>query len=162
LKVEPSIAARAIRAASLTISLVSLVTFATVFYSAYTDYNSVLQLVGSQSGGAVSETVTSSGGQTTLHINATVPNNGIYPLQVSISCPHASSQPGVSCVGDSAMVQPGQTGEIHLSVSVSNSTLSSLGLGALNLDGEVDITLVPFASLSMLVNLGTLIQKGGT
>lgn len=153
MKTEPSLAARTLRAVALAITLVSIVTIATIGYSAYVEYSAI---VGKQAD--VSLGATQKGSETLLSLNGTVPNKGLYPVDLGIGF-DATADGGVL---SSAMLQPisvgvGSNQTVSESVSLdflgtSNATLlatllvngSRIGLGY-----NLTIGLVPFATLSV-------------
>jgi hypothetical protein len=158
LKPEHTTAARSLRAVSLAITLVSIVTFATVIYSAYAGYTTVLDI--SRSGtSAVSATTVVQGSSETLFLNATVPNKGLLPIQVNLSC--APSHTDVSCPSASLTVGPGQTRTLHFNMTVTNFAQYLSNPGGLHVNGTLTFELVPFAGLSVSVDLATLVHQGG-
>ena len=76
-----------------------------VLYSAYEDYSAVRpELEGGSSqpiGG-----VTQNGNTATVSINFTIPNTGVYTLNVTLTC--SDPNPNVVCAAGHVSVQPGE------------------------------------------------------
>jgi hypothetical protein len=146
------------RAVSLAIILVTAVTFFAVIYSAYEDGSALTSVSRSGSTSSVSEVVIT-GTTAHLFLNTTVSNSGLLPFQAEISCP--PSQQGVTCTPSVLTLQPGAGGTLRFEVTVANYTRLENNLGGLHLNGTMSFALVPFASLSVEVDFGSLISKGG-
>lgn len=159
MKREPSILASSLRAVALVITLVSLVTFSTVGYSAYVDVSNVINTVG---GGSPTSAITANtvvqGSAATVYLNVTLANKGLYPISLSLTClpPGAS---GITCTSPSIRVLPGQSQTLHFVMTVRN--YPQFVAGGSHVDGQVVVALEPFASISVTVNLGTLVARGG-
>jgi hypothetical protein len=159
LKREPSTAARTLRAVSLVITLISILTFVTLAYSGYED---VAPLVQGASGGPppIAVSPPQSNGQTsTIFVNVTLHNGGLYPIGVSIAC--SSQTNGTSCSDVAASVVPGQTQVIHFSVTTQNSNLGQGGSFP-NIIVSVQLSLVPFLTLSVTINPAALAGGGSS
>jgi hypothetical protein len=157
LKTERSTAARSLRAVALAITLVSVVTFAAVGYSAYMDISSILN-VSKQGSPAITARTVVQGNSATVYVNATISNGGLFPLSVSLSC--KSSQPDVTCTPGSISVAPGQNATLKFQMTVADvSQISSSS--PLQVNGTLEASLVPFASVSVGFNLGSLYNGGG-
>lgn len=159
MKREPSILAHSLRAVVLVITLVSLVTFSTVGYSAYADVSNVLNAVksGSPTSAITAETVVQ-GSAATVYLNVTLANKGVYPVILSLTClPPEKS--GIACNSPSITVLPGQSQTLRFVMTVENYSQSAAG--GLHVDGQVQVTLWPCASVAVAVDLGTLAAKGG-
>ena len=157
MKPVPSIASSSLRAVALAITLVSVVTFSAVLYSAYADFNGIVNNVQSGSHNIIVTPVTS-GDSATLYVNATIPNDGLLPLQVSIAC--TSTQPGVTCNQASMTVPPKLTGQLKFQVSVADISQLQNGLSGLQVNGTITAELVPFASISATIDVGSFLRQG--
>jgi hypothetical protein len=159
LKREPSILARSLRAVGLVITLVALVTFSTVEYTAYAEVSNVINTVG---GGpptsAISAKTVVQGSAATVYLNVTLANKGLYPITLSLACLPPSGS-GIACTSPSISVLPGQSQTLHFVMTVENYLQSAAG--GLHVDGQVKVTLGPFASIAVTVDLGTLAAHGG-
>jgi hypothetical protein len=159
LKREPSILAHSLRAVALVITLVSLVTFSTVGYTAYADVSDVLNTVG---GGAPTSAITAKtivqGSAATVYLNVTLANKGLYPIILSLTC-LSPEESGITCTSPSIKVLPGQSQTLHFVMTVENYIQSAAG--GLHVDGRVEVALEPFASIAVAVDLGSLIAQGG-
>ncbi len=156
MKREPSTAARALRAVSLVITLVSVVTVGTMAYSAYVDVNGFISNISSSSGQGLTNHVVVTGNTATLDLNYSVQNSGLYPLSIALSCQPNPSVP-VSCSGVSVSIPAGSTQDVSLALTVSDLTklqaMTSSG-SPLHLNATADISLQPFATLSLQIDLG--------
>jgi len=158
LKSERTTAARSMRAVALAITLVSVVTFAAVGYSAYSDFNGFISNFRTGSTGISARTV-AQGQAATLYVNATVPNDGLFPLSVSISC--TAPPAGVTCTSSSLTIPPSTSGVLRFQISIANVTELQNAAG-LHLNGTAVAGLVPFASISITVDLGSFLTGGGS
>ena len=157
MKTERSTAARSLRAVALAITLVSVVTFSAVIYSAYTDVSSILN-VSKQGSPAITARTVIQGSSATVYVNATLSNGGFFPLSVSLSC--KSAQPNVTCTPGSISVAPGQSATLRFQMTVADISQISSSTG-LKVNGTLEASLVPFASVSVAFNLGSLYNGGG-
>lgn len=161
---EQSPAARSFRAVALVVTLVTIVTFSTVAYSAYQDVRGVIgAAAGTTRGplGAVQTTV--NGNQETLAVNFTMPNNGLYPLRLTIDCAPPSGSP-MACKGVDVTIQPGQAQKVTLLVTVSDlaQLQNLLSRGAVpHLQANMSASLEPFATLGVSFDLGSMLAGGG-
>ena len=159
MKREPSTASRALRAVSLVITLVSIVTFSTMGYSAFADLRGVISTLGSGGQGAASNLLVN-GNSAELDFAYNVQNGGLYPLLISISCqPDASLS--VSCSGGNVTIPAGATQQVRFAVSVADLTKLEGAIAAgqqVRLNGTAQISLEPFATLSAVFDLGSILS----
>jgi len=147
----------ALRGVTVAIALVVLLVIGTVAYSAYEDYTAVRSEFAGGSQQAVGEAVLN-GPAETVSINITVPNNGLYPLNVTLSCDYPTSN--VVCQGTSVDVAPGGQGVLRFRMTVSD--LSEFeGSGNQVINGTVAISMAPFVSLTVGTNFGGFVKPGG-
>lgn len=160
MKREPSTVAPSLRAVSLAVTLVSIVAFSTMAYSAYADYSGVLGVLGQSSGSpAIATRTVVQGTSATVYLNVTIPNDGLYPLGVGLSCISPGGSNQVSCSSASVTVPPGGQETLRFAMTVQNvNASSSSGIQA---KGNLSLSLVPFASLNIVVDLGSLAAQGG-
>ena len=146
----------ALRGVTIAIALVVIVVVATIAYSGYEDFQGVRSELASGShiavGGAFYDQST---GAETVELNITVPNRGLYSLNVTVTC--SSANPGVSCQRAQAVVPAGEQQVLHFSLAVSN-VAQFLASGDHNINGTVVIGLIPFASISVGVNFTSFVQ----
>jgi hypothetical protein len=150
-------AARSLRAVSLAITLIAIVTVSTVAYSAYQEYAFVTgpdfasALGGSPTGSVVGSTIVFS-------VNGSIPNRGLYPVQVQLGLSLLSGGQLISRNGSGVLTfPPGQTKSFVINDSVdflgsSNSTeLASILVNGTTfaLLTNVTLGLEPFASISI-------------
>lgn len=156
MKSESSTAARSLGAVSLAITLVSLAAFSSIAYSAWADINGVIGTVGQgpRSSAIVAETVTR-GNSITLYLNVTVSNKGLYPLTVGLTC-QPSSTAKLTCQPASAIIPPAGQSTLHFSMTVLNASQTSI-----QANGTLSVTLQPFASVDVGLNLGSMLNRGG-
>jgi len=158
LKRETSTAARSLRAVGLTITLVTIVTFAALGYSAYQDVQGVFSAFGgSTSHPAVTGRTVYQQGGAVLHLNVTLRNNGLFPLALSLSCANGTGT-AISCSSSSANIAPGETKTLHFSMTVANVTQSTTS--NVHVQGVFSAGLEPFVSISASVDLGSFLGGG--
>lgn len=153
---EASTAASVLHAVSLAITLVSIVTFATMAYSAYQDTAGMLSTLGTAGSSAPGAHLIVSGNMAKLNLGFSVPNNGLYPLAVRISCAPSGSLP-VSCGTVAVSVGPGLSESVNLALTVTDLARlrSILANGnSLHLNATAAVSLEPFATLSLTFDLG--------
>ncbi len=156
MKQETSPVGSSLRAATLAITLVSIVTFSTVLYSAYAEVQGVMGVLGQNSGnGVISTRTTTQNESATLYVNATLPNRGLYPLRVALSCSPAQST-NVTCQPGVVTIAPGSTGTLRFSLTSPN--LSRIGAAV---PANFSVELEPFASISVSVDLSSLANRTG-
>ncbi len=158
MKREPSILASSLRAVALIITLVSIVTLSTVGYSAYADVSSVTSTLG---GGLPTTSITAetvvNGSAAIVYLNVTLANKGLYPISLSLTCLPTNGS-GITCTSPSIMFLPGQSQTLHFVMTVEN--YSRFIARNMRVDGQVVVTLEPFASITVAVDLGTLVARG--
>jgi len=158
LKPEPSFLAHSLRALTLTITLVTLVALSTVGYTICVNVSDTLNLIGgnSRTPAITAETVIQDS-TATFYLNVTFTNNGFYPVGLSLTCipPNGS---GIACDSPSIAVLPGQSKTLHFVMTEGNSTQGLVS--HLHIDGMMEVTLKPFASIDLAVDLGSLISRG--
>lgn len=157
MKTEHTTAAGSLRAVALAITVVSIVTFVAVGYSAYSDVSGVISVSRSGSSAVTAKTVTS-GNSATLYLNASIANGGLLPLKVSLSC---QSQPNITCTPGSLTLAPGQSGVLKFQLTIANATQFGSNPSSLHINGTLIAELVPFATLTVGVDLGSLLSGGG-
>ena len=158
MKPEPSTAARSMRAVSLAILLVTGVTFFALVYSAYQDYGSLTSVSTNGPSTSSSKTVVN-GNNAQFFLNVTVSNKGLLPFRADLSCP--PGQPHVTCTPTSVNLDPGKNGTLHFVIAVSNYTQVLTSPGGLHMNGTIRFELVPFASLSLNLDFGSFVSRGG-
>ncbi len=148
--------ARALRAVSLVLTLVSVVAFSTIAYSAYADVQGVTGIFGGTGSSAVTTRSVTNGSGTTVIISVALPNKGLYPLMVGVSCQPSNGSVRFTCRNASVTVQPGLEGVLNFSVTFQNLTQSELS--GLQAPAKVQMALQPFAELDLTVNLGSMLK----
>ena len=144
---------------ALVITLVSLVTFSTVGYTVYADVSDTLNAVkGGTSTSAIAAKTVVQGSAAVIYLNVTLANKGLYPIVLSLTC-LSPEESGITCTSPSITVLPGQSQTLHFMMTVKNYIQSATG--GLHVDGQVKVTLEPFASIAVAVDLGSLIAQGG-
>lgn len=145
------------RAVSLAITLVSIVTFATMIYSAYQDVSGVVGIFGGKPAGSLGPLQTKVSGNTAQDgLNFTIPNNGLYPLTLRVSCSEPGGLP-VSCQAVDLTVIPGQTEVVHFVILVSDVKALRAMVAAgqsIHVNATASVSLEPFATLSVTFDLG--------
>ena len=143
---------------ALVIILVSLVTLSTVGYSAYADVSNVVNTIGGSQTSTITAKTVIQGSAATVYLNVTLANKGLYPIVLSLACLPPSGS-GITCTSPSIMVLPGQSQTLHFVMTVEN--YPQFVAGGKHIDGQVVVTLEPFASITVAVDLGTLVAQGG-
>ena len=145
------------RAVTVAVALVVIIVVASVGYSAYEDYTAVRAELSGGSQQAVGRAVLQ--GQTeTVSINITVPNSGLYSLNVTMTCSYPNSN--VVCQRTTVNVPPGQQEVLHFRLVVANlAQFTSLTDHRIN--GTVDISMPPFVSLSIGTDFSGFVSTGG-
>ena len=146
-----------LRGVTVAIVLVVLLVVGTVAYSAYEDYSAIrAELAGGSqqaSGAAVIR-----GSTETVSLNITVPNSGLYPLNVTLACDYPTAN--VVCQRTSVNVPPGQEGVLRFKMTVSNvSQFESSADRVIN--GTVAISMTPFVGLTVGTDFGGFVKSGG-
>ena len=147
----------ALRGVTVAITLILLVVVGTVAYSAYEDYSAVRAELAGGSQQAVGAAVLR-GSTETVSINITVPNKGLYPLNVTLACNYPTSN--VVCQRASVNVPPGEEGVLRFRMTVSDvSQFESSDNRVVN--GTVSISMSPFVGLTVGTDFGGFIKSGG-
>jgi hypothetical protein len=147
----------ALRGVTVAIALVVLLVVGTVAYSAYEDYSAVKAELAGGSQQAVGAAVLR-GSTETVSINITVPNRGIYPLNVTLSCDYPTSN--VVCQRTSVDVSPGAEGVLRFRMIVSDLSLFE-NSGNRVVNGTVAISMTPFVGLTVGTDFGGFVKSGG-
>ncbi len=146
----------ALRAVTATITLIVLLVIGTVVYSAYEDYTAVRSELAGGSSQATGRAVLQ-GSSELISINITVPNSGLYPLNVTVTC--TQKNPNIVCQPSRVNVPAGQQGVLHFHMTIVNLAQFAAASDH-RIDGTVAIALVPFASLSIGFDLGGFVKTG--
>ena len=147
----------ALRGITVAITLIVLLVIGTVAYSAYEDYSAIKAELAGGSQQAVGAALIR-GSVETVSINITVPNNGLYPLNVTLTCNYPT--PNVACQRASVDVSPGGEGVLRFRMTVSNvSSFESSGNTVVN--GTVAISMTPFVGLTVGTDFGGFVKTGG-
>ena len=153
MNVEKSPVDRSLRAVSIIISLVSIVAFSTLAYSVYADYEGVVNVFGGHGGSPVASETVVNGSDVTQMLNFTVPNKGLYPITVSLSCSGAVTAK-VTCDNATATVPPGGSGVLAFAITLHNAT--SGGASLPSVPGTLALSISPFATLRLSFDFASL------
>jgi hypothetical protein len=145
----------ALRGVTAAVATIVIVVVASVAYSGFEDFQGVRSELASGSHVPVSASYDQATGTETVSLNITVPNRGLYPLNVTVTCSSASSD--VSCQRAQAFVPAGGQQVLHFSLSV-RDVPQFLSSQDHSISGTVFIGLVPFATLSVGVNFTSFVQ----
>ena len=147
----------ALRGITVAVALIVLLVIGTVAYSAYEDYTAVKAELAGGSQQAVGAAVLR-GAAETVSINITVPNHGLYPLNVTLNCDYPTTN--VVCQRTSVDVSPGGEGVLRFRMIVSNvSQFEASGNQVIN--GTVAISMAPFVGLTVGTDFGGFVKTGG-
>ena len=147
----------ALRGVTIAVALIVLIVIGTVAYSVYEDYSAVRPELAGGSQQAVGAAVLR-GSTETVSINITVPNRGLYPLNVTLNCDYPTAN--VVCQRTSVDVSPGGQGVLRFRMTVLDvSQFESSSNHVIN--GTVAISMEPFVSLTIGTNFTRFINPGG-
>lgn len=147
----------ALRGVTVAIVLILLLVVGTLAYSAYEDFSAVRAELAGGSQQAVGAAVLK-GSAETVSINITVPNRGLYFLNVTLTCNYPTAN--VVCQRTSVNVAPGEEGVLRFKMTVSDvSQFESSDNHVVN--GTVAISMSPFVGLTIGTDFGGFIKSGG-
>ncbi|MDA4126324.1 MAG: hypothetical protein OK452_03840 [Thaumarchaeota archaeon] len=147
---------KVIRGVSIAITLTLILILGTVFYSAYQDWNAVKSELSGPSPQATGRAVMQ-GASEVVSINITVPNKGLYALNVTVSC---TPQANIVCSPAQVNVPAGEQGMLRFRMTIVDVAQYASSSNH-RIDGTVAIQMVPFASLGIGVDLGGFVHQGG-
>jgi len=148
----------ALRAVTIAITVIVILVVGTVAYSAYEDYTAVRAELAGGSNQAVGRAVLN-GDSEAISINITIPNNGLYTLNVTLSCTYPTSN--VVCTPAHVSVPAGGQGVLRFEMNVADLTqFESSAVHSVN--GTVAIAMPPFASVSVQTDFGGFVKTGGS
>jgi hypothetical protein len=146
----------ALRAVSIVLTLVVILVIGTVGYSAYEDYTAVRAELSGGSQQAVGSAVLQ-GQSEIVSLNITVPNQGLYALNVTVVC--GPQREAVVCQPSEVVVTPGEHGVLRFRMTVEN--LSQFEASSDHrINGTVIISMMPFASVSIGTDFGGFVSPG--
>jgi len=156
---DESTAGRSLRSVSIAITVLSIVVFSTIAYSAYQDSAEIINVSGSPSGTpAIIVSTVYHGTTAFVLVNITLRNDGLYPLVFAASCIRTPGGFNATCSLPSTTISPGQTTTVHLNVTVSGISPTT-GTGGKPIDADFMLALEPFISMQVTANLGGLVAK---
>lgn len=147
----------ALRAVTIAITVIVLLVVGSIAYSAYEDYNAIRPYLGGGSQAAPG-TITPQGSSAIVSFNFTIPNGGLYTLNVTVTCHPLNSD--VVCAPSSVNIPPGQNGVLRFKMTVVN-VQGFVSSSDRSIPGTVAISLGPFVSLSVGTDFGGFISTGG-
>lgn len=145
----------ALRAVTLAIAVVVIIVVGTVAYSAYEDYSAVKPELTGGSSNPIG-TMTQSGNTAVVSINLTVPNRGVFTLNVTLTC---DSNTVVTCTEGHVSVPPGGEGVLRFKMTITD--LKTYVASNTQINGTVSMGLEPFVNLSVVTDLSGLVKVGG-
>jgi len=148
----------AIRAVSVAFALVLVIVIGSVGYSAYEDYTAVRAELSGGSQQAVGSAVIQGQGET-VSLNITVPNRGLYTLNVTVVC--GPQTEAITCQPSQVVVPPGEQGVLRFRMTVADLSQFEAAPDH-RINGTVIISMDPFASVSIGTNFGGFVSSGGT
>jgi hypothetical protein len=147
---------KVIRVVSISITLILVLVLGTVLYTTYQDWNAVRSELSGPSPQATGRAVLQ-GPSEIVSINITVPNKGLYTLNVTVSC---TPQSNIVCSPAGVSVPAGGQETLRFRMTVVD-VAQFASSGNHRIDGTVAIQMVPFASLGIGVDLGGFVNQGG-
>jgi hypothetical protein len=149
--------AKVLRGISIAVMLIVILVVVSVVYSAYSEYNVAMNEF--RGGQGVTSTTTRQGFSEIATVNITVPNKGLFPLNVTVACPPAQQGANAYCESGTVTVPPGLQHVLTFRVVV-NDFNAFLG-GTREINATVSINMQPFASVSFVVNLANYLRPVG-
>lgn len=147
----------ALQAISIALTVVVILVVASIGYTGYVDYRGVANELSSGNTSLVAGRITSQGQAGVLSLNITIPNSGLYTLDVSVTCdPHDAN---VTCTKANVSVPAGGQDVLRFRMTINNLAQYEAAANK-KINGTVAIQLEPFASVSIGVDLGSLIRQG--
>jgi hypothetical protein len=129
----------------------------TVLYSAYEDYTAVRpELSGGSSQPIGSATL--NGNTAVVSINFTIPNEGLYTLNVTLTCDNTN--PNVVCQTGHVSVAPGERQVLRFKLTVVN-VQQYYSTGEQRINGTLTMAMEPFVSITIGTNLSGLVPQEG-
>ena len=147
----------ALRVVTIAIAIIVVLVIGSVAYSAYEDYTAIRSELAGGSSQAVGRAVLK-GSSETISINITVPNRGLYALNVSMSCDYPTSN--VVCSDAGVVVPAGSQGVLRFEMTVADVAQFE-GSPNHSVNGTVAIQMPPFASVSVVTDFGGFVKQGG-
>ena len=147
---------KVIRGVSVAITLTLILVLGTVLFSAYQDWNAVKSELSGPSPEATGRAVMQ-GPSEIVSINITVPNRGLYTLNVTVSC---TPQTNIVCSRSGVSVPAGEQGTLRFKMTVVDLA-QFVSSSSHRIDGAVAIQMVPFASVGIGVDLGGFVRQAG-
>ena len=148
---------RLLRIVSIAIGVVTFVVLASVMFSAFADYRSLTGAAGGTQLVTAGRVI--NGQAATFTLNATVSNGGLYALDVTMACTDPVPA-GIVCAPAGVTVQPGAEKVLTFRFTVVNFAEWSAG-NSHQINATVMGELVPFASITVGFDLGTIARQGG-
>lgn len=130
----------------------------TVVYSAYEDYTAVRPELSGGSSQPVGE-ITQNGNMATVSLTFTIPNAGLYTLNVTLTCDN--SNPNVVCQAGHVSVPPGGREVLSFNMTITN-VQEYINSGDRRINGTLAMALDPFVSISIGTNLSGLVNIEGS
>ena len=146
----------ALRGVTIAIVLIVILVVGTVVYSAYEDYSAVKPELTGASGSPVGGT--QNGNTAVVTLNFTIPNGGLYTLNVTLTCD--SSNPNVVCQAGHVSVSPGGQQVLRVRMVITNIQ-QYVAAGDSRINGTLVMALEPFVSISIGTDLSGLVNIQG-
>ena len=147
----------ALRGVTIAIALLVVLAVGTVAYSAYEDYSAVRPELSGGSNQPVGG-ITQSGNTATVSLNFTIPNGGLYTLNVTLTCDN--SNPNVVCQAGQVSVPPGGQQVLRFRMTITD-VQRYIASGERRINGTVAMGLEPFVSISIGTDLSGLVNIQG-
>ncbi len=147
----------ALRAVTIAIALIVIIVIGTVAYSADEDVTAVRSELAGGSHQAVEAIVLQGSGEI-VSINITVPNRGLYTLNLTVTCQYPTSN--AVCQTAKVSILPGQEGVLRFKMVVADiAQFNSSSDRTIN--GTVTADMPPFVTLSVKTDFGSFVTGGG-
>ncbi len=147
----------ALRLVTIVVLVVVLIVVGTLAYSAYEDVSAVRSELAGGSQQAVGRAVMQ-GPSEIVTLNITVPNRGLYALNITVTCDYPTSN--VVCERTNVVVPAGQEGVLHFKLTVANLA-QFVSSSDHRINGTVTAEMQPFAKISVVTDFGGFINTGG-
>lgn len=147
----------ALRAVTITTAIIVILLVGTVTFSAYQDFSTIRSEL-SSGPNQVKGSVVTNGNMAVASLNITVPNSGLYTLDVTLTCDN--SNPNVVCNAAHVSVPAGQQGVLRFKMTILNIQQYQSSSNH-RVNGTVSAALRPFASITVVTDLSGLVNLKG-
>ncbi len=147
----------ALRGVTIVVAVIVILVVGTVAYSAYEEYTVIKDELAGGSSQAAARAVLN-GNTETVSINITVPNRGLYTLNVTLTCSYPT--PNVVCTPAHVSVPAGGQDVLRFVMKVVDIQQYASSQDH-SIIGTIAIQMLPFASVSVATDFSGFVNTGG-